>query len=69
MEYRQVGRSGLRVSRMTLGTNNFGRDVDEATSVRVIRKALDVGINSIDTANVYTARKSEEIIGKAIKGD
>ena len=69
MDYRQVGRSGLKVSRMTLGTNNFGRDVDEVTSIRVIRKAMDVGINSIDTANVYTSRKSEEIIGKAVRGD
>jgi len=69
LEYRRVGRSGLRVSRMTLGTNNFGRDVDEPTSIRVIRKAADLGINSIDTANVYTNRKSEEIIGKAIRGD
>jgi aryl-alcohol dehydrogenase-like predicted oxidoreductase len=69
LEYRIVGRTGLKVSRMTLGTNNFGRDVDEATSIRVIRKAIDLGINSIDTANVYTARRSEEIIGKAVHGD
>jgi len=54
---------------MSLGTNNFGRDVDEATSIRVVRKAMDLGINSIDTANVYTGRRSEEIIGKAIHGD
>jgi aryl-alcohol dehydrogenase-like predicted oxidoreductase len=54
---------------MSLGTNNFGRDVDEATSIRVVRKAIDLGINSIDTANVYTGRRSEEIIGKAIHGD
>jgi len=45
---------------MTLGTNNFGRDVDEA---------IDLGINSVDTANVYAKRRSEELIGKAIKGD
>jgi aryl-alcohol dehydrogenase-like predicted oxidoreductase len=69
LEYRSVGRSGLKVSRMTLGTNNFGRDVDEATSIRVIRKAVDLGINSVDTANVYTLRKSEAIIGKAVRGD
>jgi aryl-alcohol dehydrogenase-like predicted oxidoreductase len=69
LEYRRVGRSGLKVSRMTLGTNNFGRDVDEATSIRVVRKAIDLGINSIDTANVYASRKSEEIIGKAVHGD
>lgn len=69
MEYRLVGESGLKVSRMTLGTNNFGRDVDEQTSISVIRKATDLGINSIDTANVYTKRRSEEIIGKAVHGD
>ena len=69
MEYRNVGVTGLKVSRMSLGTNNFGRDVDEATSIRVIRKAIDLGINSIDTANIYTGRRSEEIIGKAVHGD
>lgn len=69
MEYRQVGRAGLKISRMTLGTNNFGRDVDEATSISVVRRAMDLGINSIDTANVYTKRRSEEIIGKAVHGD
>jgi aryl-alcohol dehydrogenase-like predicted oxidoreductase len=69
LEYRAVGRTGLKVSRMTLGTNNFGRDVDEATSIRVIRRAVDLGINSIDTANIYTGRRSEEIIGKAVHGD
>jgi aryl-alcohol dehydrogenase-like predicted oxidoreductase len=54
---------------MTLGTNNFGRDVDEQTSIRVVRKAMDLGINSIDSANVYSKRRSEEIIGKAVHGD
>lgn len=54
---------------MTLGTNNFGRDVDEATSIKVVRKAMDLGINSVDSANVYTQGKSEEIIGKAVRGD
>lgn len=69
MEYRLLGRSGVKVSRMTLGTNNFGRDADEQTSIKIIRKALDLGINSIDTANVYSKRRSEEIIGKAVHGD
>ena len=69
MEYRAVGRTGLKVSRMSLGTNNFGRDADEATSISVVRKAMDLGINSIDTANVYSGRRSEEIIGKAVHGD
>jgi len=69
LDYAQVGKTGLRISRMTLGTNNFGRDVDEPTAIRVIRKAIDLGINSIDTANVYSGRRSEEIIGKAVHGD
>ncbi len=69
MDYAQVGKTGLRISRMTLGTNNFGRDVEESTAIRVIRKAIDLGINSIDTANVYSGRRSEEIIGKAVHGD
>jgi aryl-alcohol dehydrogenase-like predicted oxidoreductase len=69
LEYKPVGKTGLRVSRMTLGTNNFGRDVDEPTSIRVVRKAMDLGINSIDTANVYAGRRSEELIGKAVRGD
>lgn len=69
MEYRILGRTGVKISRMTLGTNNFGRDVDEETSIRVIRRAADLGVISIDTANVYTGRRSEEIIGKAVRGD
>jgi aryl-alcohol dehydrogenase-like predicted oxidoreductase len=69
LEYRLVGGTGLKISRMSLGTNNFGRDVDEATSIRVIRKAMDLGINSVDTANTYSKRRSEEIIGKAVHGD
>jgi aryl-alcohol dehydrogenase-like predicted oxidoreductase len=69
LEYRLVGGTGLKISRMSLGTNNFGRDVDEATAIRVIRKAMDLGINSVDTANTYSKRRSEEIIGKAVHGD
>jgi aryl-alcohol dehydrogenase-like predicted oxidoreductase len=69
LEYTSVGGTGVKVSRMTLGTNNFGRDVDEQASIRVVRKALDLGINSIDGANTYTDGKSEEIIGKALRGD
>ena len=69
MEYRRLGDTGLKVSRITLGTNNFGRDADEATAIRIIRKAIDLGVNSVDTANVYTNRRSEEIIGKAVRGD
>jgi aryl-alcohol dehydrogenase-like predicted oxidoreductase len=57
------------VSRICLGTNNFGRQLDEEKSVAVISKALDLGINVIDTANIYAEGKSEEIIGRAVRGN
>ncbi len=68
MNYRNLGQSGLKVSHICLGTNNFGGQLSEKTSVEIIDKALDCGINIIDTANTYTGGRSEEIIGKAING-
>jgi aryl-alcohol dehydrogenase-like predicted oxidoreductase len=68
MNYRNLGLSGLKVSRICLGTNNFGGQVSEETSIKIVNKALDCGINVIDTADVYTGGKSEEVIGKAVKG-
>ncbi len=68
MEYRQLGSAGVRVSRLCLGSNNFGRQVDEESTTRIIKKATDLGVNIIDTANIYTGGKSEELIGKAIRG-
>lgn len=68
MEYRRLGRSGLEVSAVGLGTNAFGKRADEATSIRIIHEALDKGINFIDTANIYANTLSEEIIGKALEG-
>jgi len=68
MNYRNLGKSGLKVSQICLGTNNFGGQISEQTSIKIVNKALDCGINVIDTANVYTGGKSEEIIGKAVKG-
>ena len=68
MEYRRLGRSGLEVSTVGLGTNNFGGRIDEAESTTVIRQAIEEGINFIDTANTYGGKgQSEEIIGKATK--
>ncbi|MBM3450246.1 MAG: aldo/keto reductase [Armatimonadetes bacterium] len=67
MIYRQLGRTGLRVSAYGLGTNAFGVRADEATSIAVIHHAIDNGVTLIDTANVYTGTKSETIIGKALK--
>ena len=76
MDYRQLGRSGLRVSSLTLGTMTFGgrdkfaqvgtTDVEGAT--RQIDMCLDAGVNLIDTADVYSGGLSEEIVGRAVRG-
>lgn len=68
MEYRRLGKSGLKVSEVGLGCNNFGSRADEATSLNVINSALASGINLIDTAESYSKGRSEEIVGKAVKG-
>lgn len=68
MRYEEVGKSGLRVSVVSLGSNNFGKQVAEDETIRLIKKAVDLGINSIDTADIYTGGRSEEIIGKAVQG-
>ena len=68
MEYRNLGRSGLQVSAVGLGCNNFGMRIDAAQSAVVVRKALDCGINFFDTADIYGGRgKSEEFLGAALK--
>lgn len=67
MEYRNLGRSGLKVSQMALGTNAFGTRCDEATAVRIVHAALDAGINLIDTADMYGQGESERMIGLALK--
>jgi aryl-alcohol dehydrogenase-like predicted oxidoreductase len=66
MDYRYLGRSALKVSPLCLGAMMFGGETDEATSKRIIDKAYDRGINFIDTADVYHAGRSEEIVGRAI---
>ena len=69
MELRNLGRSGLRVSAIGLGCNNFGGRLDEGTSIGVIHAAIDAGINFLDTADIYGTRgASETIIGKALAG-
>jgi aryl-alcohol dehydrogenase-like predicted oxidoreductase len=67
MEYCKLGNSGLKVSEIGLGGNNFGWWADEATSISVINHALDMGVTFIDTADMYKAGESEEFVGKAIK--
>ena len=66
MQYRNLGRAGVKVSPICLGTMMFGGPADEAESVRIMHQALDEGVNFFDTANMYTAGRSEEIVGKAI---
>ena len=69
MEYRELGGTGTRVSQICLGTMNFGGATDESTSRRIIDEAIDGGINFIDTADVYGAGISEEIIGRALQAN
>jgi aryl-alcohol dehydrogenase-like predicted oxidoreductase len=74
MEFTHLGRTGLRVSRLCLGTMNFGPETDEGDSFTIMDRALDVGINFFDTANVYGRSKgrgaTEEIVGRWFeKGD
>jgi aryl-alcohol dehydrogenase-like predicted oxidoreductase len=64
MDYRNLGRTGLRVSPLCLGTMNFGNQTDEATSFAIMDAALDAGINFFDTANVYGGGETEQIIGR-----
>lgn len=66
MEYRSLGRTGVKVSPLCLGAMNFGGKTDEAESLAIIERALDAGINFIDTANVYSRGVSEEYVGKAL---
>ena len=65
---RVLGRTGVRLTPLTLGTMNFGRWQEESAGLRIIDAALDAGISSIDTADVYAQGVSEEIVAKAIKG-
>jgi len=70
MELRPLGRTGVQVSKLCLGTMMFGAwgNTDHDDSVRIIHRALDAGINFVDTADVYAAGESEEIVGKALEG-
>jgi aryl-alcohol dehydrogenase-like predicted oxidoreductase len=69
MEIRNLGRSGLRVSSIGLGCNNFGGRIDEAATKAVIHKALDLGITLFDTADVYGERGGSEAVMGRILGD
>ena len=67
MEYKRLGRSGLQVSRLCLGTMMFGDRTDERESNEIVAHAFDQGVNFIDTADVYAGGASETITGKAIR--
>lgn len=67
MDYLKLGRSGVSVSRLCLGTMMFGGPADEAESVRIMHTAIDLGINFFDTANMYVGGESEKVVGRAIR--
>ncbi|PFG41590.1 aryl-alcohol dehydrogenase-like predicted oxidoreductase [Isoptericola jiangsuensis] len=70
MQYRPLGRTGVQVSPLTLGAMMFGPwgNEDREDSIRIVHRALDAGINVVDTADVYSAGVSEEIVGDALAG-
>jgi aryl-alcohol dehydrogenase-like predicted oxidoreductase len=66
MDYRRLGRSGLKVSPICLGTMTFGGPTDEPTAQRIVAKAREAGVNFIDSADAYNGGRSEEVVGRAI---
>ena len=66
MEYRMLGRTGVKVSPLCFGTMSFGDIADEAESARMFNRCCEVGINFFDCANTYAAGRSEEILGRLI---
>src|SRR5258708_25238960 len=66
MSYRLLGRTGVKVSPLCLGTDNFANPTPEAECVAIIDRALDAGINLIDTSNSYAKGEAERIIGQAL---
>ena len=66
MEYAKLGRSGLEISRLCLGTLSFGGRTSEAEACRIVDNAIDSGVNFVDTADVYGGGLSEEVVGRAV---
>lgn len=66
---RFLGKTGVKVSRIALGAMSFGGDADEATAAQLWRAARDAGVNFIDTADVYNEGRSEEIVGRLMRGE
>jgi aryl-alcohol dehydrogenase-like predicted oxidoreductase len=69
MDYRSLGRTGVQVSALCLGGMLFGEQTDEAEALTLMDRALDAGLNFVDTANIYSRGRSEEIIGRALRRD
>jgi aryl-alcohol dehydrogenase-like predicted oxidoreductase len=68
MRYRRLGKAGVKVSEFCLGCLTFGEQADEAEATRIVHLALDAGVNFFDTSNSYAGGKSEEILGRILKG-
>src|SRR5436190_9126600 len=68
MEYLHLGSAGIKVSPICLGTMMFGGQTNEADSIQIMHKAFDLGINFIDTANMYSVGQSEIVVGKGLAG-
>ena len=66
MEYKRLGKSGLQVSVVGLGCNNFGMRIDKDQTKAVVDKAIDAGVTLFDTANLYGGTRSEEFLGAAL---
>jgi len=69
MELRLLGKTGIRISKLCFGTMSFGGAADERTSAEMYARCREVGINAFDCANVYSAGKAEEILGRLITGE
>jgi 1-deoxyxylulose-5-phosphate synthase len=67
MQYRKLGKTGIRVSGICLGTMTYGSQVDEKDAINIIERAVDAGVNFFDTADAYLQGRSEEVVGKALK--
>src|SRR5450432_4182802 len=69
MQYRPLGRTGLTIPPISLGTMMFGGPADEPTSTRIVAKAREAGVNFIDTADAYSSGNSEQVVGRAISNN
>ena len=69
MQYKRLGRTGLKVSELCLGTMVFGSQVDGAEATSILKAALAAGVNFFDTADQYVQGRSEEIVGQALRGE